>query len=409
PPPAPADPWAVPPPGAHQPWGSGAPHPGAGQIPGQYGVPGQYGAPGQYGMPGYPGYPQPSRSLYTNGLAIAALVVSFLCYFGIIAIGLGAAALVQIKRTGERGKAMAVSAIVIGSAWLVLLALVLVVGGLRHGTRTHDSSGDRVKPSASPLVLLPATSPLRLNTGECFNLPKEQVAKEVPCSEPHEGEVFWTGTPSEQGDDYPAASTLETEADQACTEHVDEYVMDTWTLTDAMTYRYYYPDRNSWHTSSGRRFVCLLGGDAPTTGSVRKDATNLTKDQQHLLAATNQFDRAWSKSPDEGTEVKDDPEAFRTWAGKMAEAADRQAALLGGVTGWADADKKTVDRLVTESRTAAQHFRAAAKATDGAAVEKELHTAFQHLGDDLVLDLRRQLGLATQDQEPGKHPSDQVV
>ncbi|MFK0194665.1 DUF4190 domain-containing protein [Kitasatospora sp. NPDC090308] len=405
-----ANPWA-PAPDGRQPWGSGAfpppqgPYPGPGPYPGQVlgQVPGQ--VPGQFGAPGYPAFPQ-QRSLYTNGLAIASLVVSFLCFFGTAAVIMGPIALRQIKRTGERGRGLAVSAIVIGSIWAVLFAVVLVANALDPASGQDDGDG-RPTSTRNGSAVVPAASALRLEVGECFDLVGTLVTKRIDCAQPHKGEVFWTGIPVETGD-YPFTSVLEDEAEKGCSDHVDQYVMDTWTLGDSLDYRYVYPDRNSWDAVGGRRLVCFFTDSEPLTAPLRKDQTTLTSDQLHLLLATNQFDRAWAEAPNEDLDVADDPAAFRTWADGLAAAADKQAALLAGAQ-WTTADRKTVDRLVGESREAARHFRAAGKLTGAEDVERELTAGYQHLGDDLILDLRRGLGLATHDQEPAKHPSNQAV
>ncbi|MFF4340063.1 DUF4190 domain-containing protein [Kitasatospora sp. NPDC001540] len=398
---APANPWA--PTGVHQPWGNGAYPPGAVQVPGQF--------PGQVpGHPGFVGYPQPPRSLYTNGLAIAALVVSFLCYLGIIGIGLGIAALVQIKRTGERGKGMAVSAVVIGTVWLLLLVLAVTTGafsgsyeedahprGRATSTATHGAGGTGLSP----------LSPLNLNIGDCANLASRTATRKPDCSAPHNSEVFWAGVSTAKGG-YPGEEALKDEADDLCSHHLDEYVMDTWSIPEATEYPFAYPDRESWNAVGGRRIVCFLKTDKSSTGSLRKDRSNLTSDQVQFLEATDQFDRLWIDEPDEDLDVADDPEAFRTWAGKLAVGADKQAAMLEAAH-WAGVDKSTVTQLVKETKVAAQHFRAAAAAKDSGTVEDEMRTAHGHLGDEYILDLRRALKLATQDEEPVKHPSDQLV
>ncbi|WP_158715367.1 DUF4190 domain-containing protein, partial [Kitasatospora phosalacinea] len=396
---APANPWA--PAGVHQPWGSGAYPPGAAQVPGQ--------APGYPGYPGaWPGYPQPPRSLYNNGLAIAALVVSFLCYLGIVGIGLGIAALVQIKRTGERGKAMAVSAIVIGTVWLLLLVLAIVGGAFADeyeddgdsspgSSATHHAGGSELSP----------LSPLQLNIGDCANLTGMIASKKPDCSALHDAEVFWSGASASQGG-YPGEKVLKDEADELCSHHLDEYVMDTWSIPETTDFPFAYPDRDTWDVVGGRRIVCFLKSEDPVTSSMRKDRSNLTSDQVQFLEATDQFDRLWIDEPDEDLEVADDPEAFRTWAGKLAAGADKQAAMLKAAH-WSNVDKSTVTRLAEETEVAARHFRAAAAAKDSDTIEEEISTAHEHLGDDDILALRRALKLATADEGPVKDPSDQLV
>jgi Domain of unknown function (DUF4190) len=104
--------------------------------PGGYGQPGPgYGQPG-YGQPGFgpvglgaPGYP----SQTTNGMSIAALVCGicgFLCGIpAILAICFGFAGLSQIKRTGQRGRGMAIAGIIVAVAWLALIVLDIVANG----------------------------------------------------------------------------------------------------------------------------------------------------------------------------------------------------------------------------------------------------------------------------------------
>jgi hypothetical protein len=119
---------------------------GLGQAPSGYGqAPGGYGqAPGEYGDPPpsdyHPGYQNPSSR--TNGLAIAALVLAilqFLLWFFLLIPGfiaalaaliLGVTAVGQIRRTGEGGRGMAITGIVLGAlgvlggfVWIIVFAV----------------------------------------------------------------------------------------------------------------------------------------------------------------------------------------------------------------------------------------------------------------------------------------------
>ncbi len=95
-------------------YGPGFPPPPGGYIP-----PPEYGAPYPTGY-GYPSTPQTG----TNSFAVFSLVASvvgLLCGVGsIIGIGLGAIAINQIKKTGQRGYGLAVAGIVVGVASLVI-------------------------------------------------------------------------------------------------------------------------------------------------------------------------------------------------------------------------------------------------------------------------------------------------
>ncbi|MCB7135113.1 DUF4190 domain-containing protein [Cellulosimicrobium marinum] len=102
-----------------------------------------------YPQPGYPpasypgsGYPPPAYAAYspvrTNGLAVASMVVSvaslLLCLglTGVIGLVLGIVALNQVLRDGTRGKAFAVTGIVVGAVGTVILGLLLI--GLASGS-----------------------------------------------------------------------------------------------------------------------------------------------------------------------------------------------------------------------------------------------------------------------------------
>ncbi len=102
--------------------------------------------PGGYGYPPPPGYPPPMVG--TNGFAVASLVCSlfgWVCLFigAFLGIIFGFVALSQIKRTGQKGRGMAIAGIVIGA--------VVLVGGIALWTITallpHTPSTDSGAPS----------------------------------------------------------------------------------------------------------------------------------------------------------------------------------------------------------------------------------------------------------------------
>ena len=135
------------------PGGYGAPQP----PPGGYGY--QPPPPGGYGYqpppPGGYGYQPPPQAAGTNGMAIASLVfslVGLLCWIGAI-VGpiLGFIALGQIKQTGQGGRGMAISGIVIGLASIVigiLLAIILLA------TKSSTSNTDSGTSSGAPAVVI---------------------------------------------------------------------------------------------------------------------------------------------------------------------------------------------------------------------------------------------------------------
>ncbi|MFJ1793862.1 DUF4190 domain-containing protein [Kitasatospora griseola] len=413
-----ANPWAAAPPGGHVPLGAHVPPGAPGPVPdggnpwaaagGQqpWGT-GGYPPPGMPGMPGAPGgpmmYPAPQRSLYTNNLAIASLIVGIVCcYFGFIGIGLGIGALRQIKRTGERGKGLAISGIVAGSLGMVLFVLSVIGGAFSVDDFEEDGSRpSHVSPTSN--ADLSANSPFRLYLGQCFDRAAAGNAKPVDCASAHFGETYWTQPSAKQTGAYPGEDVMEEEAEKLCADRVDTYVADTWSIPDKVVTFYFYPDRAAWKAPAARRIVCFLANEdkSSRTGMLQKYASSLTADQRQLLDATNQFDKAWGKGPDEETGIEEDPQAYRTWAKDMSAAANRQATMLANYR-WTTADKATVDRLVAKSRIAATHYQLAAQSTDSTTLRIELGLADDNLGDDEIISLRRALGLATQQEEPAK-------
>lgn len=89
----------------------------------------QYAAPGygmQYAAPNY-GYQQQRSS--SNGLAVAALVCSFL--FPLIGLILSIVALSQMKSSGNNeGKGMATAGLIISICWFGLICLVFAIAGI---------------------------------------------------------------------------------------------------------------------------------------------------------------------------------------------------------------------------------------------------------------------------------------
>src|SRR3954454_23205469 len=88
---------------------------------------------------GYGFGPPPQRG-GTNGFAVAGLVLGILPGLaGILGIVFGAIGLRQIKRTGQDGRGMALAGVILGSIWLVLLAVLIVVA-VATDSDSDDSS-----------------------------------------------------------------------------------------------------------------------------------------------------------------------------------------------------------------------------------------------------------------------------
>jgi hypothetical protein len=251
----------------------------------QYGQPGQqqYGQPGQqygagYGQPGYPGtWPQPygygypgSQGSGNNGLAIASLATGIggFC-IGLaspVAVGLGIAALTQIKRRGGDGKGMAIAGLVLGSlgtiGWILYIVLIVVLG------LTADDDEYYGAPEPTSSYSGSATYIDDLSVGECFDEgDEEDEVVRQPCSGLHDGEVI-AGVTLPDGP-YPGDKQIDKDGEQSCATAFGEYVGST-VKTTKLEWDYWTPTRQLWN-SNDRLVVCAAYGPDfdQLTGSVK--------------------------------------------------------------------------------------------------------------------------------------------
>ncbi|MEU4873760.1 DUF4190 domain-containing protein [Streptomyces sp. NPDC021608] len=390
--PYPQDPFAPPKdPHAHGPYG---PDPYA---PGPYGPQGHQGAPGYpgpYPQAPHPGAPYPvwgqgyspyGRPPAVNGLAVAALVLGILCFLPAVGLVLGAVALTQIRKRGERGKGMAVAGAILSSVGLALWVLALATGGA-------SDFWQGFKDGAS------ARSGFSLAKGDCFDMPgdtfDEEVydVDEVPCSGEHDAEVFATVPLSGSG--FPGDDRVAREADDTCFRLQDAYAMDPWALTDDVDVYYLTPTPQSWRAGD-REITCVFGpvdDKGALTGSLRADETTLDADQLAFLKAMAAVDEVLGQEPE--SSAGEDPAAERTWAGEAGEATERQAAALGART-WSAKAGGPVAALAKDLRTASREWAAAAKATDADGFSAHYERAYGYVDGRSTVTAREALGLAT--------------
>jgi hypothetical protein len=164
----------------------GPPHqPGYGQP--AYGQPGQYGQPG-YGQYGQPAYGQPGQygqwqggndaNRSTSGTALVSFILNLTCC-GLAVPGIicGFIALRQIKRTGAKGRWMAITGIVLGFVWALVLA--------GAAAAVFIYAGNTVTPDNAEV-------------GQCLNVNELETDDEAietvelrrqDCSEEHDAEI----------------------------------------------------------------------------------------------------------------------------------------------------------------------------------------------------------------------------
>ncbi|MFD8415964.1 septum formation family protein [Streptomyces sp. NPDC059650] len=254
--------------------------------PQPYPQPGPYGQPGQ---PGHPGMPGPAAPPYggpqgwyappqkTNVLAVVAFVMSLVCAIPTVPLILGIVALSQIRKGGEKGKGLAVAAIVIHAATIAFYVVVMVIGlsgamGVDPEPR-RDTSGQVTTPGSSDVQ--------DIRKGDCFNteddLAKTQEkegtqarfsVRTVPCDQPHEGEAYAVFD-LEDGP-FPGTEKAAAAAEEKCGgKALTDYVGNAAKLPKTLEVFYYYPQSSSWALGD-REVTCFLGtANGTSTGSAR--------------------------------------------------------------------------------------------------------------------------------------------
>ncbi|MFI0368249.1 septum formation family protein [Actinomadura sp. 1N219] len=207
-------------------------------------------------MPYYGGGPPPTGvAPRTNRLAIVALVTG-LCGLILLAIGFAIAALVQAGRRGERGKGLAVGALVVSGAWVVAAAVALAVVAGSLVTADRDETG-RVTGKDKML-------PAALRVGDCFTGFKvdsmTSPVTALPCAEPHQGEVV--GQVRLAAGEFPGNRKVHEQATDSCfiktirflksrhAQYLEPYLI--------------LPTKTNWDAGD-RKVLCLLTYTGPDT------------------------------------------------------------------------------------------------------------------------------------------------
>ncbi|MFE3164638.1 DUF4190 domain-containing protein [Streptomyces sp. NPDC059224] len=347
-----------PPPGPQQPQGPyQPPRTGPPQYPqypqGPYGQQPPYPSPYQPWGQGYSPYVVPAP---VNGLAIASLVLGLLCCLPGVGLVLGLVALSQIRRRGERGRAMAVVGSVFSGIGLAVWVLLLATGGA-------GDFWEGVKEGASE------SSSLSLSTGDCFDTPDGSLngdlvtdVTHVGCDDAHDGEVF--ATYDLKGADYPGDDASGETADRRCYALEDTYAFDLWLVPDDVAVYYFTPSEDSW-AAGDRSVVCAFGSATEgekLTSSYRDDAGSYSPEQVAYLKAAHVLNAALDSAPD-AEYVEDDLPGNKAWAGRVATALGKQSAMLRSYE-WTAATGRPVRALAADLDKARVEWAKAAKAAD---------------------------------------------
>jgi hypothetical protein len=221
----------------------------------------QWGAPGPSPAWGPPPPPAPTGREGRDGLAITSLVLGIIPVFaGILGIVFGIVALVRIRRSGRRGRGLAIAGIVLGSLWFVGAASAVAIAVANTADRADDGA----------VVARGSVAATELRTGDCPTSLPDGVTRTLsvgPCTEPHVGEVF-ASFPISSGA-YPGEAEVKRFGGGGCTDRLAGYVGPG--REDEFDIVFLYPTDQSWRLGD-RAVSCLVtapDGAALPTRSVK--------------------------------------------------------------------------------------------------------------------------------------------
>ena len=192
---------------------------------------------------------QPPSSGKTSGWAITSFVLGLVGAVVISTI-FGILALRRIKRTGQRGRGLAIAGIVLSVVWIVIFVVIAVVGNLSNATRS--SSTGRITHSGNLSVF-------SLAVGDCFNNPPGATSlttvTAIPCTQAHNAQIYAKFDVSGSFVSYPGTSALTRLATSGCNARIGS--LDKSKITNSMMVRFLYPLSNSW-LSGNRTVACMI-------------------------------------------------------------------------------------------------------------------------------------------------------
>ena len=193
--------------------------------------------------------PRPRRPI--DGVAVATFVSGLVPAIPVTLV-LGPIALIRIGRSRARGRALAITGLVLAGLWTVAAAIVAAAIITRP-------------PPPKPVTLPPVFS---LRAGECLNSGPNGISglQVLSCSQAHGAEVFATFRVA--GSHYPGATAVQQQARQGCASRLSGYLNPQLSAA-SLAQSFVYPDAGAW-SAGERTVVCTVRSTSgPLVGSVR--------------------------------------------------------------------------------------------------------------------------------------------
>ncbi len=200
---------------------------------------------------------------------------------------LGIVALGQIRKTGKKGKGLAIAGIVLGAIWL-LVGVFAIPAALDRindeasssttistaDTATAAPSTDETTPSdtETSTTTEPVLEDAIIELGDCVDDPAiidgsdVEQSSVVECSVPHYAEAYAQFDLPEGA--YPGEDAVTTAAEEGCDTEFTGFVgMDY--QESVLEVFYYYPTEDAWDVDRGVVCIIIDPSGEPITGSLQ--------------------------------------------------------------------------------------------------------------------------------------------
>lgn len=204
-----------------------------------------------------------------NTVAVLALVLGFVAPLGGVVAGV--LALGILRRTRERGRALAIGGVVIGGVLTVLAGAAIIVGVSWLTAAAPVPSAEATSTSISPPpseTPAPAFAP---GVGQCFaQRGRGEIgdASLVDCAVPHTYELFAQFAAASDADPYPGDDDIAHAAEAGCVEAFAGFVGLAYDRS-ALDYVYLSPTRKTWDAGDRRVSCFVTDPTGPVTGGLR--------------------------------------------------------------------------------------------------------------------------------------------
>jgi hypothetical protein len=336
-------------------------------------------------------YGAPPPSGKTNALAITSLITSFFAPFFAFIFGL--VALRQIKRSGDKGRGLAVAGVAVSSVLMLALCAVGVVAAIAANDPNKGEAGNR-KTTVDVL-----DDGVNLKIGDCFNVDQagsdetlvNSQMKVVPCTTKHTEELF--AQTKAAGSTFPGRDAMLEESRTYCSGQLDTYVLDTWTLPEKVTISYFMPTAETWGTGD-RQILCALEEDNGLTVSLKMDESKFNDNQIRYLKIINPVDDQFSEMTNDNGDPPPVAE-MQAKASAMSGLLKTEVAALRDAE-WPSSARTRISRLATAHSNWQKLWAKVAQADSDSGIQEAYTKALDFDDFDEYIAVRDVLGLPTE-------------